>query len=60
MFDIICLSGVRFDAQGRPEGCTGWRDVQSESVGPGPTPTRTLHPSSLSPRALTRRLRFRG
>ena len=21
MFDIICLPGVRFDAQGRPEGC---------------------------------------
>ena len=38
MFDIICLPGVRFDAQGRPEGGVGGGGVYLM----GPTPTLPL------------------
>ena len=53
MLDIISLPGVRFGAQGRPEGCIGRGNV--ESVGPTPTPPPSEQSPSFS--RLTRRRR---
>ena len=50
------IPGVRFDAQGRPEGCIGRGNVESV----GPTPTRPPSEQSPSFSRLTRPLRRRG
>ena len=47
------MPGVRFDAQGRPEGCIGRGNVESV----GPTPTRPPSEQSPSFSRLTRRRR---